>query len=222
MTIDKLIRGKRQKRISIEVSLSGEVIVKAPAKTSSRVIDQFVLDTLPWIHKQKQKAKQRVKPAGTRSFIAGELFLYLGEHYPLTIVPPSREPLRLWGEFQLSENYQPMARAVFMEWYQARAREKFKERLVWYSRLTGFTYKKLKLTSATTRWGSCSSDGNINIHWRLIMAPLAVIDYVIVHELAHTQELNHSKAFWDHVQGLLPDYKTCRQWLQDFGQLLVL
>ena len=94
------------------------------------------------------------------------------------------------------------------------------ERSASYARAHGFSYRRINITSARTRWGSCSTRGSVSFTWRLIMAPLAVVDYVILHELAHTQIPNHSRHFWDRMGQLLPDYRSHRQWLKENGNLL--
>ena len=220
LMFDKLIRSKRRKTMAIEIESSGAVTVRAPTYTSERAINRFVKEAAPWIEKQQEKIRLRPRPETDRQFIDGELFLYQGDYYPLTIVDPNREPLRLFGEFQLSRAHQHLARSAFMHWYKRQAREKFTQRLVWYSKASGFEYHSLKLSSAKRSWGSCTHDGKINLSWRLIMAPPEVLDYIVVHELSHTQEHNHSKAFWAHVERLLPAYKDQQDWLRDFGQLL--
>ncbi|MCS7122892.1 MAG: M48 family metallopeptidase, partial [Candidatus Micrarchaeota archaeon] len=83
-----------------------------------------------------------------------------------------------------------------------------------------FRYNRVRITNARRRWGSCSSSNNLNFSWRLIMAPLEVIDYVVVHELVHTRIKNHSKAFWRMVEAVMPDYDRQRRWLRENGHML--
>jgi predicted metal-dependent hydrolase len=91
-----------------------------------------------------------------------------------------------------------------------------------FAGLHGFEPGKLRISSARTRWGSCSRQGTLSFTWRLVMAPEEVIDYVVVHELCHLRHLNHSKAFWGLVEGILPDYKVRRAWLKRHGERLQL
>ena len=84
----------------------------------------------------------------------------------------------------------------------------------------GVTYGRISIREQKTRWGSCSSAGNLNFNWRLIFAPEEVLDYVVVHELAHRKEMNHSKAFYAVVESVLPDYKSSRRWLREHGDSL--
>ena len=89
------------------------------------------------------------------------------------------------------------------------------DRIAYYAEKYGFKYSKLRLSSAKTRWGSCSSNGTISINWNLIFAPTRITDYVIIHELCHTRHHNHSKRFWDEVEKYVPDYKTRLKWLKE-------
>ncbi len=101
-----------------------------------------------------------------------------------------------------------------------RARELFTSRLELYARAHNIGYRSLKLSSARTRWGSCSIKKNINLNWRLVNAPQEVLDYVIVHELSHTIYHNHSRYFWTHVASMMSDYAVHRKWLKDNGRTL--
>ena len=100
------------------------------------------------------------------------------------------------------------------------ARDIFSRKTAWYARIMGVTYVRISIREQKTRWGSCSSKGNLNFNWRLIFAPPEVLDYVVVHELAHRKEMNHSKAFYAIVESVLPDYKKSRRWLRENGQSL--
>lgn len=100
------------------------------------------------------------------------------------------------------------------------ARDIFTRKAEYYARIMNVTYGRISIREQKTRWGSCSSQGNLNFNWRLILAPEEVLDYVVVHELAHRREMNHSKAFYAIVESVLPDYRQPRKWLRDKGQTL--
>ena len=100
------------------------------------------------------------------------------------------------------------------------ARDIFTRKTEYYARIMGISYNRISIREQKTRWGSCSSKGNLNFNWRLILAPETVLDYVVVHELAHRRQMNHSKAFYDIVAAVLPDYKEARRWLRDNGHTL--
>ena len=100
------------------------------------------------------------------------------------------------------------------------ARDIFTQKTAWYAQIIGVTYNRIAIREQKTRWGSCSSKGNLNFNWRLIFAPPEVLDYVVVHELAHRKEMNHSKAFYAIVESVLPDYRKWRRWLSENGDTL--
>ncbi len=104
--------------------------------------------------------------------------------------------------------------------YMETARDIFTQKTAYYARIMGVTYGRITIREQKTRWGSCSAAGNLNFNWRLILAPEPVLDYVVIHELAHRREMNHSKAFYDVVESVLPDYKEARKWLRQNGDSL--
>ena len=106
---------------------------------------------------------------------------------------------------------------MFYKFYRKKAKEIILQRIKYYTEKYNFKINNIKISSASTRWGSCSHNNNININWKLIMADLKIMDYVIVHELSHTIEHNHSKDFWKIVENIIPDYKERRLWLKRNG-----
>lgn len=105
--------------------------------------------------------------------------------------------------------------------YRAQASEVFARKAAYYAARMGVTYNKITIRDQKTRWGSCSGKGNLNFNWRLVLAPVPVLDYVVVHELAHRREMNHSSRFWDVVGEIMPDYQIHRRWLRDHGSSLM-
>ncbi len=215
--IHKIIRSKR-KSVSLTVDNEGKLIVRAPKRVTKREINALVEKHAAWIRK-KQAEKQKQREALTpHRFLEGELFFFLGEKYPLQLSDAKESNLELRnGRFQLSNFAQTDAKALFEKWYKKEARALFTNRINFYAEEYGFEYAKLKLSSAKTLWGSCSQKGNINLTWRLVMMPPKITDYVIVHELCHLREHNHSKRFWAQVEAILPDYKDRRNWLRENG-----
>lgn len=102
-----------------------------------------------------------------------------------------------------------------------RAKQEFTKKTVFYAALMQVSYGRISIRDQRTRWGSCSAAGNLNFNWRLILAPERVLDYVVVHELAHRREMNHSPAFWKLVEQVMPDYRVQRQWLKEYGEGLM-
>lgn len=220
--IDKIIRSKR-KTLALEIAPDASLIIRAPVRTSLDYIEKIILKKQLWIQKNQKIAHERHQNLSHKEFVNGEEFLYLGEIYRLFIVDNETDTSLLFDRgFLLSKSYLPYANQVFINWYKERAYEMIKQRLDWYVTLSGFKYNTFRITNAQKRWGSCSAKNNLNISWRLIMAPLAVIDYVVIHELVHTIEKNHLKGFWGKVKTIMPSYQQNRKWLKDNGQLLTI
>lgn len=219
--IDRIIRSKRR-TVAIEVTREACLVVRAPLRTSPEDIDKFIENKRLWILRKQREAQQRLERAAPKRFVSGEEFLFLGHSYKLTVVDNKIVPLSFDNGFALSQNRRTDARSLFVEWYKIRAQEVIQERLLYYSGLSGIEFTLFRITSAQKRWGSCNSKGNLHFAWRLVMAPLPVVDYVVVHELAHIVEKNHSARFWRRVERILPDYRERRAWLRNNGTVLAL
>jgi hypothetical protein len=219
VSIDKLIRSKRR-TLSLIVERDGSLLVRAPLRAPEKFIREFVSEHEAWIRRKQAQVLAAYPPFQPREYVEGEEFWYLGKTYQLQIGEATRPALALNGRFQLSRNALPQAGTVFERWYRAQARRVLSERVERYAEMHGFKFQPVKITSARTRWGSCSSRGTLNFSWRLVMAPMAVIDYVVVHELVHLRVKNHSKKFWAQVGTLMPDYKARIEWLKVNGHLL--
>jgi hypothetical protein len=221
----ELIRSRRRRRtISLQIKEGGRVVIRAPFHTPKWEIERIVEGKQSWIV-EKLSVKEKQAKEAEKTFLPGEKFLYLGEWYPLEICEPhyKKSPLRLsFGHFILHKNCMEKARNLFVDWYKKEAREKIADRISYYGHRVHLFPKGIKITSAKSRWGSCSRDNRLSFSWRIIMASLAVIDYILVHELVHIREKNHSAKFWTTLESILPDYRRHRLWLRENGHLLEL
>lgn len=218
--IDHLVRSKR-KTIALYIRPDASLEVRAPARLPLSAIQQFIQEKTPWILKHQQQVRNRMSAASGRQYASGETFLYLGQECPLVVSAGKRAGLRLKdGVFHLTSTSPQQAEDLFTQWYRQQARQVLALRTAtWASQLT-INITAIRISSARTRWGSHSTRGTISFTWRLVMAPLEIIDYVIVHELMHARQPNHSQKFWDLVAAVLPDYRQRRQWLKTNGHLL--
>jgi predicted metal-dependent hydrolase len=218
-----LIRSKKRRRtISLEIKEDGKIVILAPYHTPRWEIEKFIEGKQSWIV-QKISEKEKQTKEGEKAFLPGEKFLYLGEWYPLEIHESNHKelPLRLsFGVFVLSKDHMEEVRDLFVQWYKKEAKEKIVERIDYYSHRLHLFPKGIKITNAKSRWGSCSRDNRLSFSWRIIMASLAIIDYILIHELVHIREKNHSKRFWTTLGSILPDYRKHRVWLKENGHLL--
>lgn len=218
--VHQTIRSQR-KTLALIVKPDGSLIVRAPLRSSEKSIREFVENNARWIEK-KQAQVREIIPVARKQYIPGEMFMYLGNCYPLEIVKDQKKPLLLTENFKLAESAQSYANLIFERWYRRQAREVLNERVNLYAGQHDFRYEKIRITSARSRWGSCSANGSLNFSWRLIMTPLETIDYVVIHELVHTMIHNHSKRFWKKVEKILPNYKEHKKWLRKNGQQFML
>ncbi len=221
MKIDRLIRSRR-KTLELQISSEGLLIVRAPIQVSLAQIEAFVIQKTGWIQRKRLEAtRTRRFPATPQAITEGSEKLFLGQKYPVLLSSGQRPALHLKNNrFYLSAGTRH-PQAVFSAWYGQEARRIFAERVALYAPQLGVAPRQIRLSNAHTRWGSCSTRGSINLVWRLVMAPLEIVDYVVVHELAHLKVPNHSKAFWRLVEGIFPDYKRRREWLKKNGQSLM-
>lgn len=215
---DRLIRAKRR-TIALIVERDGSLTVRAPKRATLQDIHGFIQEKEKWIERSREKLKAIVT-VPKKEFADGETFLFLGKEYELRLVPNQRQTLHFDSGFTLKASARPRGEAVFTKWYKTQALTVFTERVSHYATLHKFEPKQVKVNSARTRWGSCTSTGTINFTWRLVMAPVEVIDYVVLHELAHLKIKNHSPRFWKLVESLCPEFKRHRKWLREHGEKL--
>lgn len=209
----KLVRSFR-KTLSLHVDHQGELVVKAPHLLPLSQINKFISEKENWIKKQQTRAANSHHILHT--YENGDDFYYLGEKYALNINEKFNKRIVLQeGYFKTSLLLKSQIKKALIVWYRKKAREIFEVRLLVNAREMDLSYDKFRLSSARTRWGSCSSNRTISLNWKLIMAPLDLIDYVIIHELAHLRHPNHSKDFWKFVGDFCPDYKKKRKELKN-------
>jgi len=213
--------------MTIRIKTDGTVEIRVPHKTSQREIDTFFKNKTPWVHKILMEREKRLqsKAVQPKQFVSGETFLYLGEGYPLELCDMNGKRVALilsYGKFLFDEKRAGKAEELFVNWYKNRAKELFVERVAYYSRQLNLFQEGIRITSAQYRYASCSHHNRLSFTWRLMMAPLVVIDYIIIHELIHIKVKNHSKEFWESVRIAMPDFRTHKQWLKENGHSLKL
>jgi len=201
--IDKIIRSKR-KTLALEISPRGEVIVRAPERTTESKINRFVAGNGDWISKNRAEMLKKHE-ASRKRYESGEKFLFLGEWQPFEWFAPE------------SVNN---VKGHFETWYKNQAKEILPERTAEIASLHGYEYGKVRISSARRQWGSCSGKNDLSFAWRLVMAPQECIDYVIIHELVHTMHKHHGVWFWKRVERAMPEYQRYRKWLRDHEHLM--
>ncbi len=210
-----------RKWFALVVERDSTLTVRAPRNASLEAVKNVVHRKREWIRKKREHARQTFEPRKPKEYVSGEWFYYLGEKYELLIVENPGAPLALRDKFLLDREHGGAAGAVFVDWYTSRATLKITERVEHWAGLAGLRHGGIRINSASKRWGSCGRNGRLNFSWRLVMAPHAALDYVVVHELSHLVHMNHSRDFWNTVRVFMPDYKIGRQWLKNHGHLLM-
>ncbi|MEH7792394.1 M48 family metallopeptidase [Bacillus safensis] len=220
MDIQYEIKYSNRKTVNISVERDRSVIVRAPQGVSEDKINYIVKSKRDWIidkmnHKQKYPAKPEPK-----EFVSGETILYLGKNYQLTVVDDIFDGVEFNQRFTISRANQKEANKLFKDWFYERAFLKIEPKVKFYAQQLGVKYKQVKISDMKYRWGSCTPNNNVIFNWRLIKAPMYVVEYLIVHELAHLIEPNHTPEFWNIVSIQIPQYEEAKTWLKQHGYLL--
>jgi len=213
----QIVRSNRRS-LSLQILPNKTLVIRAPLFLPQKEIDKFIERNKNWIENRLEKLQEN--NTGVRQYINGERFLYLGKSLTLKI-----------GDFSVIEVVgEELHFPRFMEfrikkeldmWLINEAKKIVNEYLKVYSDEMGTSYRSVTFSDTRSKWGSCSHDNRLQFCWRLIMAPPLVIRYVVVHELTHTLEKNHSARFWIKVRNINPSYKQQIKWLKENGNSLV-
>jgi predicted metal-dependent hydrolase len=211
----KIIRTDR-KNIALIIDSGANLIVRAPHSARKSEIVEFIEVKKRWIAAKQRQITAFTKKHNPVVIGNGKSLLYQGDTY--TMRAGNVRKIQLSG----NEIFLPpkCTKEKLIAWLKREARKLFHERADRYADIMGVHYSSIKLSGAKTRWGSCSKKDNLNFTWRLVMCPIAVIDYVVVHELSHITIKNHSPAFWARVRTFIPNYRELRNWLKSNRTLL--
>lgn len=226
MTFDfpvEIIRTDRSKSASIEV-IDGIVNVIVPQSISKKRIEDLIKARTTWI-RQKLKLQASVVVPKAKEYVNGESFTYLGRNYRLKCVKSATGDVKLKNGYlnvpvadaMREEKLTGFLRTSLEQWYFSKALEKLKEKTKRYSEILGVKPISVSIKEYKSRWGSCSTNGEVTYNWRIIIAPHHIVDYIVVHELCHLLEHNHGPKYWKHVESVVPDYRICREWLKVNG-----
>lgn len=215
-------RSSTRRKVTITVERDRTVIVHAPARVSDEAIQTIVESKRLWIFEKLhhgQKYCDLPHPPG-KELVSGESALYLGRCYRIEMVDGDTSEIRFSHRFMIPRSHASRRRAVLRDWYFERAHEKILPRVLRHAKQLGVAFRQATIVDNRYRWGSCTVRDNVHFNWRLIKAPMFVIDYVVVHELAHLMESNHTPRFWNIVRAQAPSMEKARAWLRENGQLL--
>ncbi len=227
------VHRRPRRTVGVVVRPDGSVEVHAPKRTPDREIRGVVEEFRPWIEKKRREALLRLRRRRARQFDEGDEIPYLGGTLRLRIAETDGAPpeavVKEGGSLHVSvprdltpTSRRAVARFAVQRWMLDEAREIFHRRHVAMAKETGHSARRVIIKSMRSRWGSCGTDRLMNLNWRLVLAPEKVIDYVLVHELTHIVEPNHSPAFWKKVAKSCAHFAESRAWLRTHGDDLEL
>jgi predicted metal-dependent hydrolase len=220
MILGYSIKYSNRKSLNISVERDRSIIVRAPKDLSLDRIEDIVQSKRNWIKDKINHSQKYPVGSSEKEFISGETLLYLGRNYQLLVVDEVFEEIRFNQSFTISKSNQANANQLFKEWYLKRALEKIKPLAKKYASNLGVEYNECKTSEMKYRWASCTPKNNILFNWRIIKAPISVLEYLVAHELVHLIESNHTPVFWNILSIQVPNYEKARKWLKEKGQLL--
>ena len=221
-------RSNRKKTVGIYIDPERGVIIRSPRFLKVNKIKEIVRKRARWIVEKQELVKNYGHVCSVREFVSGEAFPYLGKQYRLKVIKSGTEKKekcklingRFLVEINRDLNGDSVKRNVkeaLMEWYLAHAEEKIPDRVKLYSRHIGKWPERVEIKNHKRRWGSCSHNGIVRFNWKIVIAPVTILDYVIVHELCHLIHQHHSPQFWQKVQTIIPDYAKRRRKLREYS-----
>ena len=216
MNPNKIIRSKRN-TLSLTINENAELIIRAPKRLSIEKIQDFINEKENWINRKKRLIENQIKDVTSNH----NKLLYLGNLFPINLEQNASKELFFTGEEFIANSIEPDSLSLSIKkWYKNKFKEIALPRVAYFANKHNLMVNQVRIKNQKTMWGSCSSKNNINLNYLLLMAPMGVIDYVIVHELVHTIHRNHSTDFWDSVESIMPEFQEHKRWLKKNGYKL--
>lgn len=206
--------------MSIIIERDRSVVVRVPFDTNETLIEQEVQKRKRLIQKKIDHNQKYPTQRTIKEFVTGESLMFLGNYYKLFVIDEAIEGVVFDNKFFIGNEYQRQANQLFKEWYIKEATEILVPKAKAIADKIGVRYNNINILDLKYRWGSCTPKDNIHLNWRLIKAPITVIEYIIVHELTHLLEANHTTEFWNRVAAQLPNYEKAKLWLKENGHEL--
>ena len=220
ITIEKT---NRRKTVSIFIERDGSIKVLAPVTATDGKVEAAVKSKEYLIFAKLAKWKELNQGKVKREFVNGQSFLYLGRNYRLKIVDDQDVPLKISGGFfYLDSNYLIKAEKVFKKFYRAKTEIKILERLKLIEGKVNHKPSSIKVLELQNRWASWTPKNGLNFHWKCVMAPVSVLDYIIMHEIVHLKYPNHSTEFWNELDKIMPNFREQENWLKTNGVKMAL
>ena len=222
LTVDdlsfELKPSSRRRMLQITVDRSGDLVLSAPPGVEEDRLRDFILEKRFWIYTKLAEKDRLQKAVPTKSYVDGEGFLYLGRSYRLRLVDEQDVALKLLnGRFMLRRDLVENARTHLVQWYSGRAKLWLWDKMQDYVARMEVRPVGVKVQDLGYRWGSCGKGDWLYFHWKTILLPPRIAEYVVVHELAHLHQRHHTPEFWQRVERALPDFERRKIWLAEHG-----
>ncbi|MEO0406533.1 MAG: SprT family zinc-dependent metalloprotease [Cyanobacteria bacterium P01_A01_bin.135] len=216
----ELRESARRRTIGITVERDGSLVLATPPAVPKEQLERIVEKRRFWIYSKLTKKEALQPPADSKRYLPGEGFYYIGRSYRLKLVDTAQNPLRLYqSRFELLRSQQHQGREHFTHWYRQRLKAYLQPIIASTACRIEAEPRKYQVRELGNRWGSCSSQSDIYFHWRVALLPRTIIDYVVTHEMVHLVQPGHTKAFWERVERILPDWRDRKSWLAKNGAL---
>ncbi len=218
----EVVRSRRT-TADIIIERDGKILVRAPEWVDDEKVSDIVKSKHYWIYQSLAEWRDLNATKVLREYKNGEGFLYLGRSYRLTLVSNQKEALLLKnGRFSLRRDLvasgnETIVQNAFRDFYIAKGMERIKKRVSYFAPKVGVSVEEIDVRDLNWKWANCAPTGKLSFHWKCMMAPQSIIDYIIVHELCHRHHLDHTDAFWNEVDKVMPNYRERKEWLRQHG-----
>ncbi len=218
-TIDFDLIYKRRKTIGIYIDIYGRVEMRVPKEVSEEKALQLLEKKWDWVQHKSKEMKQKTAGHKEKVYDPGEIFLYLGNSYPIEISEDKnvkQDYVMLEGDklhIYVKQQDEERIKQALKRFYYKQCKALVEKRIQFYQNNFKLKPRAIRIANNNSNWGTCDSNLQLTFNWKLAMAPLEVIDYVVVHEMCHMVHLNHERSFWRLVGKILPDYEQRKNWL---------
>lgn len=221
-------RSARRRTVSLEIR-DAQLLVRAPVGVAERDLDRFVRQKSTWIARKVRAQQQLLARIPEYRYVSGTRLPFLGQWLTLSIedgasgqVERVGDQLRVRCSRRSRLEPEDQARRLVQGWYREQGLARLSAKTDSLTRQMGLTHAGVKVRVTRSKWGHCTGSGEIQYNWQILLAPEAVVDYLVAHEVCHLRHHNHSRAFWQLVEQMCPDYPRQRDWLKANGRCLVL
>ncbi len=219
-SVDVQVIHKKRKTLGIYIDVYGNVEVRVPKNATKIQIEDLIEAKWTWIIKTTKEMQEKTKGFRKKEYIDGETFLYLGKEYPMYIdIDESRSQSSVQFDMEkfvisVQDKDEEVIKKLITKFYKQQCKKLIESRIANYQHYFSVKPREVKIASNKKTWGTCNSQRQLTFNWKLIMAPMDILDYVVIHEMCHMIHLNHDRSFWRLVGKYKPDYEQCQEWLR--------